>query len=387
MDGQRNRPAIMTTEPSTPSESHPELVHGNEGANSDSAEPRPIEAHPAVETRHWPRRMDLVGYFLAAIFGGIIVAAGVSLISTEDNGWLGLTDTKARQQLEDLQHRYAELETAFRTRISTAPAGSFSSSAGGTEGLNEMRARLDGLARDAQGVSDKVRSLSESLRAAEQKFANVPSKDTIQAHIVNELAPFSKRLATIEREMEAIQRAENVRQAVARAAALTLSIDALKRAVSEGRPFATEMAAVENLSGSKLPVFEIAPYKDSGVATVSQLQHDFAVASRNALQSRYRNDSGSVMGSIISRAKAAIQIRPADGSGDTLEAILGRMDTALKGGNLGEAVKEGSALQGSAKQELEPWLRHAQERIVADEAIKKTDEDLLASLKATVARP
>ena len=162
----------------------------------------------------------------------------------------------------------------------------------------------------------------------------------------------------------------------------------MKRAIVEGRPFSQELAAIENLSGSKLPVSQLAPYKDQGVLSLTELQREFSDASTKAIQAYYRGKGNSIMGEVISRAKAAIQVKPAGSKGDTPEAVLGRMETALKAGNLREALTEGAALEGPAQEEMQAWLGKAQERAVADEALKKTDQELLASLtKAQSRRP
>ncbi len=77
------------------------------------------------------------------------------------------------------------------------------------------------------------------------------------------------------------------------------------------------------------------------------------------------------MGEVISRARAAIQVKPSGGAGDTVEAIFGRMDSALKAGDLKAALTEAAVLEGPAKEELQAWLDRAQARAAADEAIQE----------------
>jgi hypothetical protein len=49
------------------------------------------------------------------------------------------------------------------------------------------------------------------------------------------------------------------------------------------------------------------------------------------------------------------------------------------------ALTESAALEGPAKEELQTWLEHAQARAAAEEAVRKTDQELLASLMKTSA--
>jgi hypothetical protein len=68
-----------------------------------------------------------------------------------------------------------------------------------------------------------------------------------------------------------------------------------------------------------------------------------------------------------------------------VEAILGRMGTAVKSGDLKTALQQGPAFQHPA-QEMIDWFAKAQARAAADEALRKTDQELLASLTRPAAR-
>ena len=187
-------------------------------------------------------------------------------------------------------------------------------------------------------------------------------------------------------EFEALSRAQTERQADARTAALTLALTNLKRAISDGMPFPAELAAVETISAAKLPVSQLAPYKDEGIASLAALRSEFADVSRKTIEKHYSNKSDDIMGEMLSRAKSAIQVKPSGSTGSSVEAILGRMNAALKAGDLKAALVQGAALD-HPPQEMMDWFEKAQARVAADEAIRKTDQDLLASLtKATTRR-
>jgi hypothetical protein len=61
------------------------------------------------------------------------------------------------------------------------------------------------------------------------------------------------------------------------------------------------------------------------------------------------------------------------------------MESALKAGDVKGALTESAGLEGPAKEELRTWLEHAQVRATADEAVRKTDQELFASLTKTSA--
>ncbi|MBI4725040.1 MAG: hypothetical protein HY765_08710, partial [Rhodomicrobium sp.] len=246
-----------------------------------------------------------------------------------------------------------------------------------TAAATAVCARLDGLVSAAHGLDQRVQLL-------EQNSGSGATRDAIQAEIASQVAPLSQRLATAERSLEAIARVQNERQADARSAALTLALTNLKRAISDGRPFAAELAAVGNLSAAKLPVLQLSPYQDEGVLSIAQLQSEFAEASQKTIERHYSNKSKTFMGEVLSRAKSAIQVRPADSTGDTVEAILGRMSAPLWAGDLNGALIHGAALS-DPPQEMKNWFGKAQARVAADDALRKTDQEILASLTKAAA--
>lgn len=325
------------------------------------------------------------GLLLASILGGLVVAAAGYLASSHRIAGFSLTDPDALRQIDELRDRIAALSLALRPDPRSASTSGYAIPGSGSE-LNEIRARVDGIVDAARALDETVQSLSQRLDVLEAKGGEGPAASTVRADVAAQIAPLAQRLASVERELETLTRVQLERQADARTSALTLALTNLKRAIGDGRPFPAELAAVENLAGTKLPVSQLEPYKDTGIPSLAELQRDFAEASQRAIKSSYRDKGNSIMGEVLSRAKAAIQVRPSDSTGGTVEAVLGRMEAALKAGNLRTALTEGAALEGPAQEEMQAWLGQAQARVAADEALRKTDQELLASLTKAVGR-
>ncbi len=262
-----------------------------------------------------------------------------------------------------------------------------------SEKASEVADRLAGVER---AQSEKAAEVTDRLagveRAQSEKAAEVTDRlagvERAQSEKASEVAD---RLTGLERNqnekasdvanrLAGIERTQSERVADARTATITIALASLKRAVSEGKPFATELATVESLSSDKLPVSELASNKEAGVPSISQLQHEFVDTVRNAIVQHYHGKSNSFFDEVLSRARGAVQVKPIGGAGDTVEAVLGRMEKALKAGDLKSALTESASLEGPAKEELHKWLDQAQARLAADEAVRKTEQDLLASL-------
>jgi hypothetical protein len=391
-DDKRPKPMLdMTAERVSESAPRPALPDSKSGPAGGAASQKPSASGkpsgaagpaPAKARRRGP---GFFGYVFASLLGGAAALGGAYVASKQDIPGFSLIDPHTQKRLHELEERAASLESAQRTLKRPEPVSGNPLAGASEGGLNEMRARLDAIVTGARDRDRTVQSLAQRLQEVEARPGGGETKQAVQAEIAGQTAPLQQRLAAAERELEALTRAQNERIADARAASLTLALTNLKRAVSEGRPFPAELAAVETLSSAKLPVSQLAAYKNEGVAPLTQLQNEFDEASRKTIEAFYSNKTSTFMGDMLSRAKSAIQVRPSDNSGESVEAILGRMSAALKSGDLKTALLQGATLQ-SPPQEMMGWFSKAQARVAADEALRKTDQELLASLTRAPAR-
>ncbi len=363
-DDKRPRPTIdMSAERmSQPAQARPALPGGGKAAQGAS------------------RKRGTAGAVLAGVIGGLLAAGGGYFLLSLGIPGLSLPDPAARQKIIQLEERMASLELASRGQ----PGGGDVSGSGG---LNELRSRLNGAVELTRGLDQSVQALAQKVRALEARPGGGESRESLRAEIAAQNAALQQRLASAERELAALTRAQTQRLADARTASLTLALTNLKRAVADGRPFPAELAAVETMGGRKLPVSKLRRYKDTGVATLAALQAEFGEVSKKTIEAHYAAKSSGFVGDMISRAKSVVRIKPSSGDGNSVEAILGRMDTALKSGDLKTALLQGAALE-HPPQEMMDWFAKAQARVAVGEALRKTDQELLASLtKPALRRP
>jgi hypothetical protein len=362
----------MTADPDRPDEPHIQPASGGDQDKPNRPRPSLLEG----------RALPLAGAGgegimrpLAAGLVGGLVGAGIVYLMSSSAG----VDADARKAANELTAKVAELSEALNAKAA-------SSSVASSEQLSEVRSRIDTVASSVKTAEEGVRSVAQKVQALEQKPSADISKETMHADIASQIAPVSSQIAPLADRVAGLEALQNERVSDARTAALTIALSNLKRAVAEGRAFATELSAVETLSPSKLPVSELAANKDQGVPSLGELQRSFKDVSRNVITKHYQGKSDSFVGEVLSRARAAVQVRPSGGAGDTVEAQLGRIESALKAGDLKGALTEAQAIEGPAKQELQAWLERANARAAADEALRKTDAELLASLSKSPAR-
>jgi hypothetical protein len=381
----------MTADPDdTPVE--PSIAPAAFGKASDQS---PRQQPTAIEPEAQPAGLGaLLRPLAAGLIGGLLGGGILALILA---GGGPKPDEQARLQIKELQDKIreqqdktAQLDDTVRVKLA-APV-----KAASPEELNEVRSRLDDLSKATKAEDESVQSLSQKVEAIEQKPAPQPDKEAVQAEIASQMAPVAERLTGLEHSqsekasevterLAGIERTQSERASDARTATVTIALKNLERAITEGKPFATELSAIESLSSEKLPVSELASYKETGVPSLSQLQHEFTDTVRDVIVKHYHGKAESFLDEVLSRARGAVQVKPLGGAGDTVESVLGRMEKALKAGDLNGALTESAALEGPAKEELQTWLKHAQNRAAADEAVRKTDQELLASLTKTSA--
>ncbi|MEM6660423.1 MAG: hypothetical protein AAF625_20230, partial [Pseudomonadota bacterium] len=99
---------------------------------------------------------------------------------------------------------------------------------------------------------------------------------------------------------------------------------------------------------------------DTGVAPLAQLQASIADAAREALDAaRAADDTGSV-GAFFERRFGGRSIVPREGSDP--DAVLSRVEAAVRAGDLETAISESSSLPEEAQSALGSWLEQAQQR-------------------------
>jgi hypothetical protein len=314
----------------------------------------------------------MASHALAGVAGGGIAALALSLSPQfSPSGGAPLSE------LRRLDDRTAALERAVRAQAASSQT---SATATSSDEMREMSGRLDTIVQRMSGIDGDLGTMSDRLAKLESVPQTAAGGAETRAEAERAVAPLATRLTSLEREVDKLVKLQAERQGDAKAAALAIAFTNLKRALADGRPYARELAAVESLAPRKTTLNVLTANKDTGIPTAAALIHQFGDVSKRALEKHYQGSSSSFIGQMLKRAQSAIQITPSGREGNSPEAVIGRMDQALRRGDLAGAVAEASALNGAALAEMKPWLDAAQARLAADEALKRTDAELLAVL-------
>lgn len=319
-------------------------------------------------------------------------------------------------QLAQLTGKVADLETALTSRLATLRKDVAADVEGriqaGTEASEAARSGTQRLDREVAGIkSEELRitqrldqlkassdRLDQSLRLVQEDVASAKAtldgfrgdmdsrlKATAKpADVSTAVTPLTQKIATLEDGLKGVMRAEDDRRASAERIVLSLELGNLKRAMERGAPYATELAEVRKVGGDRLGLSALARYQNEGVPTVAELARNFRPLADSIIDAEQEKADTTVMDRLISGAKSVVRVRKTSygADDDSAEAVVARMEAALKDGRLGDALAEFKKLPAKAQAPAQDWLRKVEARQSVEAAIVSLDKSLKSSLSA-----
>lgn len=199
-----------------------------------------------------------------------------------------------------------------------------------------------------------------------------------------ELAPVAAKLALLEEDLKGFVRNEAERNSNAQRVLLGLEIANLKRAMDRGDRFTAELEATKKAAGGLVNLVPLERHMLEGVPTLAALAKDFRRVANAAIDAETEPADAGVLDRLISGAKNIVRVRrTGQGSEDaSAEAVLGRMEAALKDARLGDVLAQGKTLPPRAALAAEGWLKKLEARYAVDRAVADIEAQLKTSLAA-----
>jgi hypothetical protein len=145
-------------------------------------------------------------------------------------------------------------------------------------------------------------------------------------------------------------------------------------AIESGAPFAGALADLETTGASEIPQI-LRDVSRDGVVTLATLQNTIPDAARAALAASPMETDGGV-GSFLKRQFGARSVAPR--AGNDPDAILSRVEGAVRQGRLTDALAETETLPQEAKSAMSEWIDSAATRL----AVTSASETLMQRLAA-----
>lgn len=286
--------------------------------------------------------------------------------------------------------RIGELDTALTTRT-TAVRNELSQEI--EKRLAKMgevheadRARL---AQRAQSIEQTMKSVVDdtaALRTAVDGFkADLDTRFkgvAKPADVTSAIAPVTAKITALETSVANVVRSEADRNATAGNVLLSIELNNLKRALDRGGSYAAELAAVKRVAGGKLDLAVLESAQSSGVPGLPQLLAEFRPLAYKMLDAEAEPTDASIVDRMLAGAKSVVRVRKVDHAPDATgtEAVIGRMETALKEGRLADVVAESKKLTDKARAPAAGWLKKVDARLAIDKSIATIEASLKNAL-------
>jgi hypothetical protein len=279
----------------------------------------------------------------------------LAAMSTADQG-------SASPHAAALANRLAELQKAMRDVGESAKTG-----------LSHFEAELSAIRTEGGRLVQRLDGLRGEVDERMQGAAKAA-----------DLRPLSGKIAALEQELQSFLKTETDRSANASRVVLTLELADLKRAIDRGEGFTEELARVKR-AGGNLNLAPLERYMREGVPTPGELNKSFRPAANAMLDAEAERADAGVVDRLISGARSIVRVRKSGHAPDdtSVEAVVGRMDTALKDGRLADVLANAKKLPPKAALAGEDWVRKVQARQAAEQALADVEVSLKASLAPT----
>ena len=292
----------------------------------------------------------------------------------------------------ELMSRLAKLEEALGAAAAdpAAPSGQAAVLSGK---LAELDKSLRSAAELARSNVDRFEGELSALRTEAGRASQ--RLDALRGEIEERLKGAAKAadlgalatsVAALEREVQTWRQSEADRAASANAHAthmlLALELANLKRAVDRGEAYAEELARAKELGGFSANFTALEHYMHEGAPSTQELARSFRKVADAMLDAEAETAHATLMDRLLSGARSIVRVRKTGHAADdmSLEAIISRMEAALKDARLADVLANAKKLPPKAALAGEDWIRKVEARQAVDQAMAEVEAELKASL-------
>ena len=248
-----------------------------------------------------------------------------------------------------------------------------------TDNLKATQDTLDQAVRVAREQAAKLRADLDGLKKdVAQNFKTVARPTDVTTAI----QPVSSQLAALQSQLKSVVESETARKSNAQRIVMALELGNLKRVLDRGGAYTAEFKEVKRLSGGKVDLAALEKFQNEGVPTPAKLHSEFSKLAYSIIRSEDAPAGETVFGRIVDQAKSLVRIRRADlpANDNSTEAVVSRIDSELRQGNLIAALDQAKNLSEKARKPAQQWLDRVAARADVDRAIASLEQQLKSSL-------
>jgi len=291
----------------------------------------------------------------------------------------------------EIAARIAKLEQTLAAASTASDAG-----AARTAPSAALSAKLAEIEKAAQVASDAAKSAARRMATELETVRTETGRlnrrmEGIKGEVdermqgaakTSDVAPITQRLAALEHNLKSYVKDEASRRADAGHVVLALELAALRRAIDRGDSYSGELAAVKSAAGNTLDLTALERHMREGVLPIGELQKSFHRVANAMLDAEADRSDATLVQRLISSARSIVRVRKTGHAADDVsaEAVIGRMDAALKEGRLAEVIEQAKRLPPKAALAGEEWLGRVEARHSVDRAMANVEKSLKAAL-------
>lgn len=290
------------------------------------------------------------------------------------------------------------------TRLGTVSEASEAARSGTQRADRELQAlktdvvrlgqRAETLKADNERITQTLDVLKEDLGRQTSALSGLKSSVEQQlksvarpADVTSAVSAIADKVSGLEGNLASVVKSEQDRKADAERILISLELANLKRAIDGGHGYASELAAVRKAAGSRFDLSSLDRYQTTGLPSLADLEREFHTLAYAIIEADSAPTEGGVVDKLLAGAKSVVRVRKVDLSPDdkSAEAVVARMEMALKDGRLGDALAQSKDIPPKAIGRASEWLSKAEARQAVDRAIAALEGQLKTSLSGAAA--
>jgi len=230
--------------------------------------------------------------------------------------------------------------------------------------LNKVLNANQQLSQQNQNLVNQIDELTKSNNMLIEK-TSLEKDQTTTNNVEKNNVETKKLLMAIEKAQETVETLEQALRIKEFEKNISINLNELLRALSEGKPFWTSLSNITNELNLELSK-EMEQNAVVGIKSIDDLRESFPHNARRVLKAIERSNSPETLkNKIILYIKSHVitrSLKPINGN--SVNAILSRAEKNLKSGNLEQALVELEPLSKNLKTVMESWLSEAHTNLV-----------------------
>jgi hypothetical protein len=244
-----------------------------------------------------------------------------------------------------------------------------------SSGLTALKTDSDRAAASLKTTQEEIKRLKADLDTRLATFAKPEDVNTA-------VGPLSGKLAALQQDVQGVIKSEGDRRTTAERIVLSLELANLKRAIDRGNAYAPELEQARKVAGTNVDLAPLERFALEGVPTPIEVRAQFKPIAFKIIDAEEQPADASIMDRLLAGASSVVRVRRTAHSPDdkSIEAIVGRMETALNEDRLADLLQEANSLPAPAHDVAQDFLAKVQARDAVDRALASVETQLKASL-------